>query len=649
MPRLSGALAALLAGSALASPPAVPGAPLTTPPVLDGKIDEIGEWGAAARFQGAFDAETGSPAPDGATYWLGYDKDFLYFAVRADDREPGSIRANEYRTNVGLFADDHITLSVDPTGAMQDFNRFQFNTRGATNVEVAGGRAGKREWSGEVTSAGRITPTGYEIEARIPWSVMALPGGGGKRTLRFNVDRWVPRTGRRYTYTFTNNGRVGDTPEWREVLLPRPFVDHSLKLLPYLYTGYDAGRKRMVVNSGVDLKTSITSTINLVGSISPDFRNVENQILSLDFSRFERLAGETRPFFQEGSGYYGSSIVATQRFPDFDGGLNLYGKIGDKLTFGLLDTLDVGERNNLAFASEYQFDPVSSLRVGLTSLASPGLDNTAYVARYERTFGSFYGQFRHEGSFDDKEGQGSRTRANFFWGRGFWGAYGNYAVAQPDFLPRLGFVQEVDYKGPSGGFFFGRPFQRGPLQNIGFSADYLKFDRASTGEPYRRSAGVSGDVVFRNGLSLYTGFSEAMFLGTHDKTISAGLGYPRGSVSSFSINTEQGIQADQPYALNSINANYRFGWRFSLGGSFQSFKLGDQFSDQLILSGNYDLGGDKALVGRLVKRGGDFGGYVAFRRSGNRGAEYFLIFGDPNAGRFVPSIVLKATFPLRIG
>ena len=40
------------------------------------------------------------------------------------------------------------------------------------------------------------------------------------------------------------------------------------------------------------MKTSLTDQIDLVGTINPDFRNVENQVLSVDFSYFERLAGE---------------------------------------------------------------------------------------------------------------------------------------------------------------------------------------------------------------------------------------------------------------------------------------------------------------------------------------------------------------------
>ena len=89
-------------------------------------------------------------------------------------------------------------------------------------------------------------------------------------------------------------------PIWAKVSLPKQSHDQSISLLPYTYVGYDPDIHR-VVNGGLDLKTKLSDQVALVGTINPDFRNIENQILSIDFSRFERLAGESRPFFQEGS------------------------------------------------------------------------------------------------------------------------------------------------------------------------------------------------------------------------------------------------------------------------------------------------------------------------------------------------------------
>jgi len=81
-------------------------------------------------------------------------------------------------------------------------------------------------------------------------------------------------------------------------------------------------------------------------------------------------------------------------------------------------------------------------------------------------------------------------------------------------------------------------------------------------------------------------------------------------------------------------ASHQFG---SLNaGHSVTLDLSTQFVDYagtdklLILSGNYDLGNDKSISGRIVQAGDDINAYVALRRSGNAGMEYFLILGDPN-------------------
>lgn len=71
-------------------------------------------------------------------------------------------------------------------------------------------------------------------------------------------------------------------------------------------------------------------------------------------------------------------------------------------------------------------------------------------------------------------------------------------------------------------------------------------------------------------------------------------------------------------------------------------------SEQTILSANWDMGNDMAISGRLVMRDGDTGGYLSFRRAGNRGAEYYFIVGNPNSLKFESSFILKAVFPFEL-
>jgi len=63
-----------------------------------------------------------------------------------------------------------------------------------------------------------------------------------------------------------------------------------------------------------------------------------------------------------------------------------------------------------------------------------------------------------------------------------------------------------------------------------------------------------------------------------------------------------------------------------------------------------DLGRNYALSGRVVYETGQTGGYLAFRRSGNRGnPNTTFILGDPNAARFRASFLLKVVTPIDVG
>ena len=181
------------------------------------------------------DPNTGGAAPEGGTFFLGYDAKYVYFAAKLVDKQPKTIQATEFRTNVSLRGNDTVSLSLDPFGKLSDFSTFTMNARGATNLDIAGGRAAKREWLGDFAAKGRVTPQGWEIEARIPWSVLRLPGKGA-HDLRFNVYRDFRRLQRSYAWAQTSNGLVQNYGRWKAVDLPAAPAP-TLQLLPYVYGG----------------------------------------------------------------------------------------------------------------------------------------------------------------------------------------------------------------------------------------------------------------------------------------------------------------------------------------------------------------------------------------------------------------------------
>jgi len=622
---------------------------ITVAPAIDGTVN-TDEWKDVTSVEGLHDGNTGAPYADSGTFWLAYDKDYIYFAARLIESEPGKIRATEYRTNVGLFGDDFVELDLDLSGSLNAFNNFRINPQGATSIEIAGGRAAKREWLGAILAKGRITANGWECEARIPWKSMDIPRGGrqgGRRDVRFNIGRFIAKNQRILSYVFVPQTQAALMPTWAGVELPEPEVDRSLKLLPYGYIGYDP-KTNGVFNGGIDMKTALTDQINAVGSINPDFRNIENSILSLDFSRFERIANESRPFFQEGQQYSGTQIFLGQRIKEFDAGINTYGRINDKTSFSVIGTSRFGKESDAIFNVTQDPNPNTSIRVSATDLERPGFSNSSHLIRLSQNYGAFNFFLRNMGSRDTILGAGQENDFNVSYNKnGFTGSVG-YSRADKNFSPKLGYVQEVDFSGPSGFFGYSKNFDKGPISDFDVSIFGLSYDRMDSSF-YRKEFGTGFSATFRPGIAVTVGTYVADFEGSKDSLYSYGLAYPRGNpYNNISVQLDQGRQAGLSYRSITASTSYRATKKLQFNLREQHVDY-DGASDQMIFTTAWDLGGDRSIAGRFVRQNDKTNAYLAFQRSGNVGVEYFMILGDPNATTYRNALTFKVVVPFSIG
>jgi hypothetical protein len=617
---------------------------MATPPTIDGAINDD-EWKDIQPMTGMVDGMTGTPSPEPALFWLGYDDKYIYFAARLHDSQPGEIKQTEYRQNSSLSGDDTVQLDIDPYGALTDWSHFTINPKGATRIQIAGGRASKQEWVGEFVAKARVTPDGWEAEAKIPWALMKLPGSG-KRDVRFDFDRYLARTNRAYDWTNTASGDLRGVGMWHAVEIPKIQEDKILQFLPYTYQGID--NKGAIANGGLDLKMPVTDQINLVGTVNPDFRNIENQILSIDFSRFERLAGESRPFFQEGQQYYGSALIATQRIKDFDTGINLYGKVNSKLAVGLLNTSNFGTENDVMTTWQYSPNQVSNVRMSLTDLDSKDVKNRGYLLAYNNQVSKTTNVFLRGMSTDDATiGNGEERLAQINVVQGELIYNGGYRQISPNFKPRLGFAPEVNYKGLNSMVMWDHVIKAGPVAEISMDAYGSKYDHFAGGN-YRRGTGGDFSIANRAGTQLSGNADFSQFEGSNDHTYNLNLVNPRSDpYRNWQLGYTWGEIESSSYRSLTIGSSYRptNKLQLSLSSQFVRF-MGDD--KQIILGGTFDLGNNRSISGRVVQGQHDTNAYVALQRSGGSGIEYFLILGDPNALKFRRSLILKVTYPLQM-
>jgi len=67
----------------------------------------------------------------------------------------------------------------------------------------------------------------------------------------------------------------------------------------------------------------------------------------------------------------------------------------------------------------------------------------------------------------------------------------------------------------------------------------------------------------------------------------------------------------------------------------------DDNIDQIVLTGLYDLSSERSVALRVLQRTSGFNFYAAYRQELRRGADIFIIFGDPNADRFKTRLAVK--------
>jgi hypothetical protein len=614
------------------------------PPVIDGVIDEAHEWKDAIYFDKFVDQSTNQPAEEETQFWMEYDDKCIYFAARAF--EPASeIRAQEYRVNADLSNDDSVALYLDLVGTLSELSSFSVNARGATSLYIAGGHANKREWSGEFKARGRITPCGYEVEAAIPWSILPVTAPG-TRTLRFLAARGHIVTQRGDVMAFTNDNKVANTPYWDGVEVPAPPLKHTIKLLPYLYGGYET-QLGQIVDAGVDARTSLTKSVQAVASVEPDFRNIAGQILSLDFSRLPRLTGEVRPFFLEGADDFNTDVFTSQLIPRFDVGFKTYGKLSDKSNFGLLDTDWFGQQQDVVFNWTQNMQLNEQARFSYTRQDVPGNENQAYMARYTRAFGPWSIFFREEASFDGLQGVGKDHYASLSWSKTPFFVNVDETWRQSTYAPALSFVPENNLQGPTVFANYFKQPSKGPWQQVYaqvYTADYDHID----GGFYRNDRSFYINANNRpTKLYFETTLDWPDYEGQHDHTVEAAVHYPYNDPHRYlSTGFVTGTEALLPYNVINFGGAYRACRnRLDVGLTGQLVNY-QGYNDQIILTANYDMGKDRAISGRVVEQSGQVGGYLAYQLTGNRGPEYFLVLGDPNSPTFKTALIFKVTVPV---
>ena len=450
---------------------------------IDGVLDED-VWKQAALLTGfsQYRPVDSRPAEDSTQVLVFYAPDAIYFGIRAFEKHGNVVRATlADRDNIG--ADDNIQIlldtfndrrrallfAVNPLGAQQDGVRSE-GIAGAAGGGNAGGRFdGVVDLNPDYVyeSRGRVTPSGFEVEVRIPFKSLRYQSAAiqdwGIQIVRVTQhtayeDTWTPVVRASASFLIQSGTLKGLTGMRRGLVMDlspefTSRVDGAPAAPAYRYGVVDP-------QLGVNLRWGVTQNLSLTGTVNPDFSQVEADVGQVTVNeRFAVFFPEKRPFFLEGLEQFDTpnALIYTRRISAPVGGVKLTGKIGGTgvAYIGAIDD------NNLSATGNHPIVNLLRLRRDLGTSSTVGLAYTdridgnasnrvlgvdARIVWLKRWFTSVQvaGSWTH-----DTVGSGLRTGMLWdatlydFTGRSY-GNHGEFVGFSRDFVAASGFVNRVN-------------------------------------------------------------------------------------------------------------------------------------------------------------------------------------------------------------
>ncbi len=329
-------LAGLLAVSSLAlAPEASPVFALVDdPPIeigrtsreirIDGVLGDAG-WADAAPIGTWYETRPGDnlPAEVGSVAHLVYDDQFLYAAFEFSDSEPERIRAPlANRDNVPSYT-DYGGVLIDANNDGRTAQMFLANARGIQYDAISSDASGEDSapdyfWD----SAAKITPHGWVLEMRIPFSSLRYTESNPEQW-RILLYRNLPRE---FRYQFFSSKLPRDSTCF--ICNSTPLV--GLGGLPsgshFVVAPYTTGRQSSepvgdvgtplvsddpISEIGLDAKWLPNPNTVLDLTLNPDFSQIETDAPLISANeRFALFFPEKRPFFLEGADLFSTPLTA---------------------------------------------------------------------------------------------------------------------------------------------------------------------------------------------------------------------------------------------------------------------------------------------------------------------------------------------------
>jgi hypothetical protein len=446
----------------------------------DLRINGIGDdpaWNEATPITDFYQREKneGLPGTEQTEVRVLYDTHNLYILFRCFDREPEKIKARAMFRDESGAADDLLGIMLDAFNDHRGAIQFVTNAAGLVEDLLQTGETTEsrnHNWDTVWMSKGTRTPTGFEVELKIPFRSLRFnrPSPGEEVIFGIGFKRNIPRRNEEDYWPFVPN----DSSWYRPVELGhiRGLRDiepgRAVEIRPYALGGFDEDgvndTRKSKREVGLDAKWGVTPGLTADFTVNTDFAQEEADVQQVNFTRFSLFFPEKRQFFLEGERMFQFGIpqeddlVFTRRIGlseaaeiiPIRGGARLSGRQG-AYTVGAMDiqtaeTDPYPAENFSVLRVRRDFLSRSSAGVLLTNRQGGGTFNRVYGAdlhlllRRVWTLEGFAARVDTPGR---DEGAGN-AYARFAYDTDRWGANYRYLDIGENFRPGIGFVKRPD-------------------------------------------------------------------------------------------------------------------------------------------------------------------------------------------------------------
>lgn len=303
--------------STVSARPPVVASRVGTPPVIDGRADDVAWTTGPVSNQFRAFAPRGDAEPTLRTEArVRYDDRALYFLVRAFDPHPDSIVRRLSRRDTFDDTADQILIFLDPLRDGRTGNEFVVTADGVKrDASLVDDGTEDYSWDGVWEAATRIDSLGWVAEFAIPFRQLRFVD---HRSPVFGIfiGRWVGRSGERMSVPLYSRAKAGLSSQMGPLEGLRNLAPlGALEATPYTRaSSRNIATESSSLNTqaavGADIKWLPRPNVSVDATINPDFGQIEADPAILNLTGVEVFQVERRPFFLEGAGLLALPLAA---------------------------------------------------------------------------------------------------------------------------------------------------------------------------------------------------------------------------------------------------------------------------------------------------------------------------------------------------